>query len=241
MLQPGCVNWFFGRGLSSACNLSWKVPEEWQIHSRADKIERIKKKLRDEMNMPFINSAVIKRFLGILSKHTAPNWRNRFITTNWDYLLQREIQALNLEIQPVWMANSHVFHLNGSVEELEDNSNRSPFLLEEDSAAQRCFSPEANIAYDQILWDRVFIVVGMSFECDTDKFLLSALNRVEDDLPIGESVWVIVNRNPQALETSRTRISHALPRATVKGICTDFDSWLKQGVKELQECGAIVF
>jgi len=139
------------------------------------------------------------------------------------------------------MANSHVFHLNGTVEELEDNPSRSPFLLEEDPASQRCFTPEANIVYNQMLWDRTFIVVGMSFECDTDKFLLSALSRAEDHLPIGESVWVVVNRNQNALDVSGARIAKALPRATVKGVHSDFDAWQESGMKELRHCGAIAF
>ena len=139
------------------------------------------------------------------------------------------------------MVNSHVLHLNGTVEELDDNSNRSQFLLEEDQASQRCFTPEANIAYNQMLADRTFVVMGMSFECDTDKFLLSAINRAEDDLPIGESVWVVVNLNKDALDISCARIAQALPRATIRSVCSDFDSWLKSGLKELRECGAILF
>ena len=208
---------------------------------RTEKIERIKSTLRYEMALPTVNNAVIKRFFDVLSTHTAPNWQNRFITTNWDYLLQQEIQSMDLEVLPPWMANSHVFHLNGTVEELEDNSYRSPFLLEEDPASQRCFTPEANIVFNKILWDRAFAVVGMSFECETDKFLLSALNRAEDDLPIGESIWVVVNGNRKALDASCARIAKALPRATVKGIDTDFDKWLRCGMMELQDCGAIVF
>jgi len=187
-----------------------------------------------------VNSSVILRFLRYLEKHTAKNWRNRFITTNWDYLIQREIQALKLEVQPEWLANSHVFHLNGTVEELENNSFRSPFLLEEDPAAQRCFTPEANIAYEHMLWDRTFVVVGMSFECNTDKFLLSALSRAEDYMPIGESTWVVVNRNPSALEQSCSRISETLHHASVMPVCTNFSSWLESGLPELQECGMIV-
>lgn len=234
-----CVNWLFGRGLSIGCNLSWSAPTEWRSIPREETIERIKGTLRKEMGSPSVDSSVIQRFLRFLEQQTAPNWSSRFITTNWDYLLQREIQALNLEALPDWLANSHVFHLNGTVEELEDNSHRSPFLLEEDSAAQRCFTPEANIVYNQMMWDRTFVVVGMSFECETDKFLLSALGRVEDELPIGESTWVVVNRNSSALERSCSRIASVLPRASVKDVCADFNSWFERGLPELQECGAI--
>ncbi len=223
-----------------ACNLSWLVPAEWQNLQREEKIERIASELRREMDRPFVNIVVIQQLLSVLEKYTAPNWRNRFITTNWDYLLQREIQALNLDVLPPWMADSHVFHLNGTVEELEDNSNRSPFLLEEDPASQRCSSPEANIVYNHMQWDRTFVIAGMSFECDTDKFLLSALNRVEDDLPIGESIWIVVNRNPRALELSGSRIARALPRANIKCVCASFGEWVDGGLQELQECGAIV-
>ena len=240
MAQLECINWLFGKGLSMACDLPWSVPTEWQTMHRDKKIENIKSQLRKEMDEPTVNTAVIKQYFDLLSKFTAQSWRSRFITTNWDYLLQREIQLLDLEAQPSWMDNSHVFHLNGTVEELEDNSNRSPFLLEEDPVSQRCFTPEANIVYNQMLWDRTFVVAGMSFECDTDKFLLNAINRVEDDLPIGESLWIVVNRNQKTLENSCAKIEHALPSATVKKVCADFKSWLDSGVQELQKCGAIV-
>ena len=33
---------------------------------------------------------------------------------------------------------------------------------------------------------------GMLFECETDRFLLTALGGVQDDLPIGEAQWIIV-------------------------------------------------
>lgn len=237
--SSGCVNWFFGRGLSMACNLLWSVPTEWQNLPREEKIDRIKTELREEMDKQSINRTVIQRLLGTLGTHTAPNWRHRFITTNWDYLLQREIQLLDLVDKPDWMENSHVYHLNGTVEELEDNSNRSPFLLEEDPAAQRCFTPEADTAFGFMLQGRTFVVVGMSFECVTDKFLLSAIRRAEDDMPIGESIWIVVNRDPQVVELSCSRIACALPHATVKRVCESFDDWLNGGLQELQQCGAI--
>jgi len=188
-----------------------------------------------------VDTSLIRRFLQILADQTAPNWRNKFITTNWDYLLQTEILALNLNEQPNWLANSHVFHLNGTVEELEDNNNRSPFLLEEDPANVRCVTPEADIIYNQMIWDRVFVVVGMSFECETDKFLLNALGRVEDDLPIGESTWIVVNRDNNALEQSCYRIGQYLPRSTLRCVHSDFSDWIESGLPELQDCGAIAF
>ena len=196
------VDWLFGRGLSIGCNLSWSVPVERQALPRDDQINRIKAALRLEMGRPSVDCTVIRKLLRLLERRTAPGWTYLFITTNWDFLLQREIQALNLTDQPPWSANTHVFHLNGTVEELPNNAHRSPFLLEQDPAAQRAAAPEANSAFGKMMWNQTFVVVGMSFECQTDKFLLTALGRVQDDLPIGESQWLVVNPDPAALTAS---------------------------------------
>lgn len=237
--MTGSINWIFGRGVSIACNLSWSVPRAWDGIARDEKIEKIKIALRKEMGRPSINCSSINQLLQILKERTGNNWRNRFITTNWDYLIQREINALGLEVLPSWLADSHVYHLNGTIEDLVNNDHRSPFLLEEDPSNQRCFTPEANIAYNHMIWDRTFVVVGMSFECETDKFLLSALGRVEDDLPIGESTWIVVNRNKEAIKLTCSRIQEALPRSEVIEVCTDFNSWLVGDLPELKTRGAI--
>ena len=241
MASSACINWLFGRGLSMACGLTWSVPEKWSSIPRVKKIERIKDILYAEMDHPNVDTRIVKKFLGVLATNTSDGWRNRFITTNWDYLLQREILLLNLKTLPVWLDNSHVFHLNGTVEILDDNTNRSPFLLEEDSRSQRSITPEANIAYNKILWDRMFVVVGMSFECETDKLLLQALNRAEDEMPIGESTWIVVNRNQNALEITSERIQKALPSAEIKCVCAEFGGWLEAGLVELRECGVTSF
>lgn len=97
------------------------------------------------------------------------------------------------------------------------------------------------MTYNQIIWDRAFVVVGMSFECETDKFLLTALNRVEDDLPIGESNWVVVNPDANALQKSCAHITLALPRATVQAIPATLDQWVHDGLREVRAWGAIAF
>lgn len=186
------------------------------------------------MNSLRVNTNIIKAYLETLANRTRPDWRHLFVTTNWDYLLQREILALNLIELPAWMVNNHVFHVNGTAEVLRDNTNRSPFLLEGDRIERRHFTPEANIAYNNMIWQRTFVVVGMSFECAADRFLLSALNRVEDDLPIGESTWFLINRNQWALNKLVERISAALPAATMIPIRTTFESWLRAGLPELR-------
>lgn len=241
MPNPQCVYWLFGRGLSIGCNLRWTAPQEWEGMQREEKIELIKITLRQEMEKRDIDCSVIRQLLRVLEQCTIEGWRHGFVTTNWDHLLQREILSQGWEVLPLWLVNSHVFHLNGTVEELEDSSNRSPFLLEEDPSDQRCQTIEANKAYEKMIWQRAFVVVGMSFECETDKFLLSALGRVQDDLPIGESTWIVVNPDQDALRLSCSRITAKLPRATVKEVCTTLSDWLASGLPELQTLGALSF
>ncbi len=239
MARSKCINWFFGRGLSIGCNLSWVVPDEWRRLPRVEAIALIKAALPKEMDRPDIDCSVIRFFLGLLSENTRPGWRHRFITTNWDFLLQREIEKFDLSYLPQWLDTSHVFHLNGTVEILEDNSRRSPFLLEEDSGTCRTNTQEANEAYNKMICDKYFVVVGMSFECETDKFLLRALGRVEDEMPIGESYWVVVNRNKSALVASCRRIQDALPYASVTPVCASLNDWLKSGTQDLRKWGAL--
>lgn len=236
------VSWLIGRGLSIACGLTWSVPAEWGDLERETKVDQIRNALRAEMDAAHVDSTPIQNFLDCLAKYTTEGWRHEFMTTNWDYLLQREIQKLGLKIRPTWMAESHVYHLNGTVE-LRPNHNEhgSPFLLEEDSAAVRHWTVEANVAYNRMIWRRVFVVVGMSFECATDRFLLSAIHRVEDGLPIGESQWLILNPDSRALDSARERISLALPSAHVETEDEGLESWLNCGLPQLQKVGAIAF
>lgn len=221
------------------CNLLWRVPKEWHKLERLEKIVRIKDALPKEMEGPEIDCTSIRSLLGLMAHHTNTGWRHRLITTNWDYLLQREIDKLKLPCLPSWLDNSHVFHLNGTVEILEDNSRRSPFLLEEDSGTCRTNTQEANDAYNKMILDRYFVVVGMSFECETDKFLLRALGRVEDSMPIGESNWVVVNRSDSAAAESCRRIQQALTHASVTPVCTTLEAWAKSGMQELRAWDAI--
>jgi hypothetical protein len=77
-----------------------------------------------------------------------------------------------------------------------------------------------------MIWQKIFIVVGMSFECDSDRFLLSAINQVGDDLPIGESFWIIINPDQNILNLLEHRIKNALPRAKIISFCDTFNDWI---------------
>jgi len=239
--MANCVHWLFGRGASIGCNLTWEVPPSLLKFPRDKKIEKIKKELFKASLHPSVDTSCYRKLLQNLSSRTASGWRHRFGTTNWDCLLEKEIDVLNLEILPPWLADSHVFHINGTVEEGGNKEFRSHFLLEDDSYLQRTPTPEANIFFDFMTWDTLFVVIGMSFECEMDRFLLASLNKVEDDLPIGNSVWFVLNPDKEALEISSSRIASALPRAKVFIAPKYFEEWIDDGMFALKDIGAFAF
>ena len=239
--MSNCLFWLIGRGASISCNLRWVVPDEINKLGREEQIQKIKEAISEEMDSSYIDTSPYKELLSILSSNTHPDWQHMFITTNWDYLLQREILNMGYTELPKWLSNSHVYHINGTVEELADNSQRSPFLLETDGPEMRMQTNEGNSAFTHMSWGQVFVVVGMSFECEMDKFLLASLNQIEDDLPIGESSWLIVNPNQEALEKSAQAIKTALPRANVYMLNERFDNWVSKKLPELEKEGILVF
>jgi len=227
------------------CGLSWVEPPEWKTLPREERVRKIKTTLRAEMDAPGVSTLPIRRFLGYLIERTVDGWRHLLLTTNWDSLLQREIDIAFPEASPS-PGIEGPFHLNGTVDDLSgdlrgDHSlpRRSPFLLEDDPEEQRTQTVEGNYAFGRMICREVFVVVGMSFECQTDKFLLRHLNGVQRDLPIGESLWVIVNRNRSALDLVSSRIQKALPRAKVSPVCSTFSRWQEAGYPELEAEGVL--
>ena len=206
---------------------------------REDCVAGIRTVLAREMNSPEVSVAPYERLLEILATRTADGWSHRFLTTNWDYLLQRTITRLDLKRQPSWLDNSHVLHLNGTVEVLIDNSQRSAFILESDEGAAREPSHEFDAALHEMAWDCHFVVVGMSFECQGDKYILRWLSCIEDDLPVGQSTWLVLNPDPIALAASLNGIQSALPRACVRGSTLTLEDWIASGLDPLAQFGVL--
>jgi len=173
----------------------------------------------------------------MLSRRTATGWRHRFLTTNWDTLLEREVDAACPIECPPWLESSFVFHLNGTVQNVLDSSRRSCFLLESDPIDTRIAKLESNLAFASMTWSDAFVVVGMSFECATDNSLLTALGNVP--LPVEGSRWIVVNPDESALGTVCANIQSRLPNATVIGVRKGFAEWLHAGLSELQELGVL--
>lgn len=230
------VVWFFGRGLSIGCGLTWNVPSGWQTLDRDKQIENTRETLLAEMNAPSVCPEGIRQFLEFLARHTAGDWRH--LTTNWDFLLQREILGrITDNVRPAWLSDSHVFHLNGTIEHPKDHHFRSSFLLTQDRGEQRTNSIEANIAFNHMIVRNTFVMLGMSFECATDMFLLRQLNKVHDTMPVGDSQWLIVNPDSAVLQVTCGRIQTALPYANVVPVCRTLDQWRKEGFRELTALG----
>jgi hypothetical protein len=235
------VEWFFGRGLSIGCGLHWTVPEVWKAFSREDQCTLIRQAIQREMSAPHIDTRNIERFLDTLAAKTTQGWQHRFHTTNWDYLLDREISrrfpvGTN---KPQWLTSSLVYHHNGTAEMPSSDPYRSQLLLDSDPHTARSPSPESNSAFEKMIYSRLFVVVGMSFECDVDRFLFRALNRVQDDLQVGESCWIVVNPSVKALKDTHGKILDALPTAVVCSRAMNFGYWVQKNLPELVNRGVL--
>jgi hypothetical protein len=235
------VEWFFGRGLSIGCGLDWNVPDKWKSLPREDQVAKIRQAIPEEMSGAHIDTRDIEAFLDILATQTQPDWQHRLHTTNWDYLLQREISRRFPagSVKPWWLASSHVYHHNGTAEVPSSDPFRSQLLLESDPQTARLPSPESNTAFQKMVSSRLFVVVGMSFECAVDRFLFSALNRVQDQLQVGESRWIVVNPSANALEDTHSRILDALPSAAVCTRAVGFRYWVQKKLPELVKRGVL--
>jgi hypothetical protein len=182
-----------------------------------------------------VNPEAIRHFLQFLSERTRDGWRHRFLTTNWDFLLQREVNKFVPDVVPRWLRDSHVFHLNGTIEVLPDNSRRSTFVLPEDKA--RTPSLELSVALSNVEWGSIFVVVGMRFECEADKALFNILNKVKEMLPSGESEWIIVNPCQADVNSAGDLIRRNLPKASVKPVCETLTCWQEAHFLQLKEKG----
>ena len=155
------LQWLFGQGCSIECGLSWTVPQEWRELERQEAINRIKRELLQLMEGPDVDSFPYGCLLTELEKSERTGWRHKFHTTNWDFLLEREIDARIPEVCPKWLADDWVSHLNGSVQPIADESQRSTFLLEWDNSGTWIPAVESNLAFGQLAWSQAFVVVGM--------------------------------------------------------------------------------
>jgi hypothetical protein len=241
-MSQGCT-WLFGRGASIANGLKWEVPRDWKEDLIAERITReahvrmITERLRQEMMRITEYSTPYTRLFDTMASSTLDGGHHRLITTNWDHLLQRDLNIwINANSQgcaPRFLSvHGTVYHLNGSVEP-GDFQNRSPFLLETDSASVRNKTYEANKALNYLLWSNLIVIVGISFECDMDRGLLATLRAHEDNTPIGSALFVVVEPIKEILDSTYAKLAYCFPRADNIRVNSGFAEWINGGMPEL--------
>ena len=125
--MPQDCTWLFGRGASIANGLSWVVPQAWKDDLVADRVSRdvhvsmITDALREEMARVPQGPTPYRRLLNIMATKTIDEGHHRLLTTNWDYLLQRDVLDwidVNMPGYAPRFLSTHgmVYHFNGSVE-----------------------------------------------------------------------------------------------------------------------------
>lgn len=238
----GCT-WLFGRGASIANGLLWVVPSEWKDDLASGRVARdahvqmIIDAIRNEISKLPTEDTPYRRLLDIMATRTLDHGHHRLMTTNWDYLLQRDLSNWVEANQPGWApkflsTHGSVYHFNGSAEP-GDFKNRSPFMLETDSADVRRATYEANQAFEYLLWSDLVVIVGMSFECQTDRGLLAALRVHEDNVPIGTALFLIVEPHKETLESTYAKLAACFPRAGGLRVHSGFAEWVDSGMPEL--------
>ena len=240
--SQGCT-WLFGRGASIANGLPWVVPSAWKDDLTSGRVARdahvqmIIDAIRDEMHKLPAEGTPYCRLLDMMATRTVDQGHHRLMTTNWDSLLQRDLNNWVEANRPGWAprfrsTHGSVYHFNGSAEPGEFK-NRSPFMLETDSASVRKATYEANQAFEYLLWSDLIVIVGMSFECQTDRGLLAALRTHEDNVPIGSALFLIVEPHKETLESTYAKLAACFPRAGGLRVHSGFSEWIDSEMLEL--------
>jgi hypothetical protein len=206
---------------------------------QSERAQRIREMVAVEMDKPGVCTSPYRHLLTDLAERTGRGKHHCFFTTNWDELLEREIDAkLGFGgYTPAWLPDTHVFHLNGTLE--AQNDRRSPILTERDTANARTVSLEFNMAIADVIWSQRFVVVGMSFTCPTDRAFLGFLRSIRDKVPAGCSRWVVVNPDEATAREVAGRILGALPKSRVRLALATFEDWLSSGMLELVDAGVL--
>ncbi len=73
----------------------------------------------------------------------------------------------------------------------------------------------------------------MPFECDTDRGLLGALKQQEDNVPIGEATFIVVEPDQEVLNKTFSILASCFARAGGRQVPMGLSEWIAGGMKEL--------
>lgn len=228
---------FNSQRIDLGCTRGGKDDLSIGLVSRDQHVGLITAAIRQEMDQPSVHSRAYRYLMDLFSTKMEDKSHHRLITTNWDFLLQLEverwIQHNTGGVAPRFLStHGTVYHLNGTVE-VGNFKNRSPFLLETDSSTLRKRTYEANQAFKFLQWSTLIVIVGMSFECDMDKRLLAALRASEDNLPIGSALFFVVEPYAETLKATSNKLATCFPRASVIQVRKGLEEWMCEEAPEL--------
>lgn len=238
------VTWIFGRGATISCGLNWFEDPGPKTRSldRDIRIKNIRANILQEEKRIKIGRTSYSKLLSILKTSTNPLWKHLFITTNWDSILDKEIENMirKEEGNLHWLPDSWGFHLNGSTKEPQHDT-YSQFLLDDDSWDSITDSYERAHGLWRAKWERgLIVIVGLSFNYGIDKFLLKFWQTHQDNLPFGESNLLILNPQKEVCDNIKELIEKAFPRASVFLIAKRFGEWVNKGMPELVNLGILM-
>ena len=73
-----------------------------------------------------------------------------------------------------------------------------------------------------MIWEKLFVIIGMSFTCEMDRALISYLHSIEDQLPFGEAKWIILDSRKETLDNNYSQFQKNFPAANIITINKEF-------------------
>lgn len=195
--------WLLGRGVAKALGFEWRVADEDYAAyrrgalSRPELEGRIRAALGRFQEGKALDSRRLRGFLDALPG----GWEHRFVTTNWNTLLDRALAEYRVE----------VVHLNGSLDAPEE-----PLLIEHDM--HESFDKPG---FRALLRASGCVIAGLSLRSTLDRRMLERLCSE----PTGPKRWWVVNPESRHLEGTCRVLSGCVER-----IALPFEAWVEAGL-----------
>ncbi len=198
-----------------SCGLCWDVPQDLEDAYRRGDIDRAELTARicDALSRAEADAAIDLRPLERLAEKLRifGGGKNSFVTTNWDGLLGRALQAQGFP-PPL--------HLNGSVAERN-------ILTAWDDERARERVPQAREGLRRLMDADVCVVAGLSLANRLDKGLVARLRGKRGGR------WLVVNHDPEEVRQACALLRAQLAQCEVSAVAEPFDAWVEAGMPGL--------